>query len=150
MIKLCAMEKKTVFLWLATILFWGISPILEKIGLQRVEPIVGLFIRTIFVLIAVTIFLFITSDLEKLRMISLRDLLILGLSGITAGFLGMYTYFSLLKTHQASLIVPLTATYPLVVTILAVSFLREPVTPSKLLGTALIVLGIYFLFRESS
>jgi len=144
------MEKKAIFLWLATIFFWGISPILEKIGLQKVEPQIGLFIRTIFALSGVTVFLLITSDIEKLKLLSLRDVLILGMSGLTAGFLGMYTYFSLLKSHQASLVVPLTATYPLVVSVLAIFLLRESVTPSKILGTALIVLGVYFLFRDSS
>ncbi|MCS7200137.1 MAG: EamA family transporter [Caldimicrobium sp.] len=141
------MDQKTLLLWIATVFFWGISPILEKIGLKNVDPLIGLCIRTISALIAVVLFILFTGQLEKFKFLNYKDIFYLSLSGITAGFLGMLFYFSLLKTHYASQAVPLTATYPLVVTFLAMIFLKEPITSSKLIGTLLIVLGIYLLFR---
>ncbi|RKX63498.1 MAG: hypothetical protein DRP34_01850 [Thermodesulfobacteriota bacterium] len=60
----------------------------------------------------------------------------------------MFTYFSLLKAKNASQIVPLTSTYPLVATFLAIIFLKEELTLFKILGTIFIVVGIYLLFKS--
>ncbi|BAU22875.1 hypothetical protein THC_0480 [Caldimicrobium thiodismutans] len=144
------MDQKTLILWLLTLFFWGISPTLEKVGLKKVEPLIGLWIRTLSALIGITLALLFTSSFQALKILEKRDLFYLCLSGITAGFLGMYFYFSLLKMHQASQIVPLTATYPLVATFLAILILKEPLTLSKIIGTFLIALGIYLLFRSPS
>lgn len=143
------MDQKTLILWLATLLFWGFSPVLEKLGLRRVDPLIGLFIRTLAAFLGITFVLFLTSEYEKLKVLTLRDFLYLAISGLMAGFLGMYFYFSLLKSHQASQIVPLTATYPLVASLLAILILKESLTLNKLLGTFLIVIGIYLLFKNN-
>jgi transporter family protein len=144
------MDHKTLILWLLTLFFWGISPTLEKLGLKRVDPLIGLWIRTLSALTGITIALFLTTPFQSFKFLEKRDLFYLGLSGITAGFLGMYFYFSLLKIHQASQVVPLTATYPLVATFLAILILKEPLTLSKIIGTFLIASGIYLLFRNPS
>lgn len=142
------MDQKTLILWLFTLLCWGISPVLEKIGLKKVDPLIALFVRTFFALIGISFFILFFASYQQFKDLSFKSLFILGLSGITAGFLGMYFYFSLLKMHPASQIVPLTATYPLVASLLAIFLLKEPLTLSKLLGTFLIVLGIYLLFKN--
>ncbi|MFN3568106.1 MAG: EamA family transporter [Caldimicrobium sp.] len=142
------MEKNTLILWLLTILCWGFSPILEKLGLKKVDPLIALFIRTFTALLSISFFLLFTGTYQQIKDISFKAFFIIGLSGILAGFLGMYFYFSLLKLHPASQIVPLTATYPLIASILAIMFLKEPVTLSKLLGIFLIVLGIYLLLKN--
>ncbi len=139
-------DKKAFVLWLLTILFWGISPIIEKLGLRNVDPLPALFIRTsVSAVIMLVIILAIPS--VEISSITKKDFFILALSGIIGGFLGMYTYFSLLKTKAASKVVPLTSTYPLVATILGILILKEKLTLSKLIGTILVVIGIFFLFR---
>lgn len=144
------MDQKTLILWLLTIFFWGISPIIEKVGLKKVDPLIGLWVRTLSALIGITLAVFFTTTFHSFKFLEKRDLFYLSLSGITAGFFGMYSYFSLLKMHQASQIVPLTSTYPLVATFFGILILKEPLTPNKVLGTFLIVMGIYFLFKNSS
>ncbi len=141
------MDGKTLLLWLATILFWGISPIIEKAGLRNVEPLAGLFVRTISALIGISLIVLLLYP-QILKNLSLRDVSTLSLSGITGGFLGMYFYFQLLKHNQASQIVPLTSTYPLITTLFAIFILREPITFQKIIGTLLIMSGIYLLFRQ--
>lgn len=141
------MDQKALLLWLATVFFWGVSPILEKIGLRNVDPLIALLIRTISASIAVILLVLLAGQLGKFKFLNYKDIFYLSLSGIASGVLGMFFYFSLLKTYYASLAVPLTATYPLVATLLAMIFLKEPITFSKLIGTLLIVLGIYLLFR---
>jgi transporter family protein len=141
------MDGKTLALWLATILFWGITPIIEKAGLRNVDPLAGLFVRTISALVGIFLIVIIFYP-QSLKELSLREVSILSLSGITGGFLGMYFYFQLLKHHQASHVVPLTSTYPLITTLFAIIILREPITFQKIIGTLLIMSGIYLLFRQ--
>jgi transporter family protein len=66
-------------------------------------------------------------------------------SGIVAGLLGVFTYYSALKTGNASRIVPLASVYPMIAFILSVLFLKENFTATKLLGTLFVILGIFLL-----
>ncbi|MCU4138563.1 MAG: Riboflavin transporter RibN [Thermodesulfobacteria bacterium] len=141
------MDKNVFILWFLTILFWGITPIIEKIGLKSVEPLLALFIRTFSALIAIFLILLLSSSFNT-SSLNFKNVGILSLSGILGGFLGMFTYFSLLKAKNASQIVPLTSTYPLVATFLAIIFLKEELTLFKILGTIFIVVGIYLLFKS--
>jgi len=141
------MDKNVLILWLLTILFWGMSPVIEKIGLKEVEPLLALFIRTLAALIGISLTLLVSSH-SDFSSLTIKNIGILSLSGILGGFLGMFTYFSLLKTKNASQIVPLTSTYPLVATLLAILFLKEELTLLKILGTLFIITGIYFLFKS--
>jgi len=141
------MDKNAFILWFLTILFWGITPIIEKIGLKSVEPLLALFIRTFSALIGIFLILLLSSSFNT-SSLTFKNVGILSLSGILSGFLGMFTYFSLLKAKNASQIVPLTSTYPLVATFLAIIFLKEELTLFKILGTIFIVVGIYLLFKS--
>ncbi len=143
------MNKTTLILWLLTISFWGVSPIIEKLGLKNIDPLPALFIRTFTALIFIFIVLLFTSSLNFSNL-SLKDISIISLSGIVGGFLGMFTYFILLKSQNASQIVPLTSTYPLVATFLAVLILKEDLSLTKFLGTLFVVIGIYLLFKSSN
>ncbi|WP_038057215.1 EamA family transporter [Thermodesulfobacterium hydrogeniphilum] len=143
------MNKTTFILWLLTISFWGVSPIIEKLGLKNVDPLPALFIRTFTALIFIFIVLLFTSSFNFSNL-SLKDISIISLSGIVGGFLGMFTYFILLKSQNASQIVPLTSTYPLVATFLAVLILKEDLSLAKFLGTLFVVIGIYLLFKSSN
>jgi transporter family protein len=62
-----------------------------------------------------------------------------------AGLLGMWTYYAALKMEATSKIVPIAASYPLVTALLSVLILREEVTLPRVVGTAFIVIGIWFV-----
>jgi transporter family protein len=66
-------------------------------------------------------------------------------SGIMAGLLGMWTYYTVLKMGVTSKVVPIAACYPLVTAVLSVLILREGVTLTRVIGTALIVMGIWLV-----
>lgn len=143
------MDFKVFLIWFLTISLWGVSSILEKVGLKTVSPLVGLFVRTVFALVGLSVTVFLLER-EKILTLRFKEIFILGTSGILAGFLGMLGYFSLLKAKEASLVVPLTASYPLVSTLLALLLLKEPITIYKFLGTILVILGLFLLFKGSS
>jgi len=62
-----------------------------------------------------------------------------------AGLLGMWTYYTALKMEATSKIVPIAACYPLVTAFLSVLILKEGVTFQRIIGTALIVSGIWLV-----
>ena len=68
-----------------------------------------------------------------------------GTSGVMAGLLAMWTYYTALKAGATSKIVPISACYPLVTALLSVLILKEGITVPRVMGTALIVLGIWLV-----
>ncbi len=74
-----------------------------------------------------------------------RSALFFGLSGICGGVIGLWTYYHALRLGGASLVVPITATYPLVTAILSWALLQEAFTFPRLIGTVLIVTGVWLV-----
>ena len=134
-----------VLLLAVTTLLWGATPIIEKIGLAKVDPLVGVTVRSTVVTIGLFILLLFMGKGRELIEVSGRNILLFGASGVMAGLLGMWTYYMALRMEATSKIVPIAASYPLVTAFLSVLILREGVTLSRVAGTALIVSGIWLV-----
>ncbi len=136
----------TVALLALTVLMWGSSPIIEKIGLTgKIDPITAVSIRSFAIAVVLIVFLTFSGRIKEVLSVDPKTLIIFSVSGIMAGLLGMITYFWILKLNPTSKIVPLAATYPLVTALLSVLILKEGVTPGRLLGTLLIVAGVWLV-----
>ncbi len=134
-----------IFFLFVTAILWGTTPILEKIGLTKVYPLIGNTIRSCIVtagLLLLTLFL---GKGKALLQVDGKSIFLFGASGIMAGLLGMWTYYTALKTGATSKIVPIAACYPLVTALLSVLILKEGVTLSRVIGTVLIVSGIWLV-----
>ena len=57
----------------------------------------------------------------------------------------MWTYFGALKLDETSKIVPIAAIYPLVTAVLSILILKEGVTLFRLIGTLLIIIGVWLV-----
>jgi transporter family protein len=134
----------TVLLVITTIL-WGATPILEKIGLAKVDPLIAVTIRSTVVTVGLLIITFAMGRGRALLEVDAKGLFLFGASGVMAGILAMWTYYTALKAGATSKIVPISACYPLVTALLSVLILREGVTFSRVMGTALIVSGIWLV-----
>ena len=134
-----------VFLLAATAVLWGATPIIEKIGLARVDPLIGVTVRSTIVTVGLLILTFLTGKGKDLLAVEGRTLVLFGASGMMAGLLAMWTYYTALKMEATSKIVPIAACYPLVTVLLGVVVLREGVTLPRVIGTALIVSGIWLV-----
>ena len=132
-------------LLIATVLCWGATPIIEKIGLAKVSPIVGVTIRSITITVILVVVTILTGDIKDIINTDVKSISLFSLSGILAGLLGMWTYYQTLKMGATSKIVPLAATYPLVTAMLSILILGEAVTLPRIIGTVLIVGGIYLV-----
>lgn len=133
------------FLLLATILLWGVAPIIEKKGIVNADPFVAVTIRSLGIFAAIAATLLSTGKLKHIMAAGWKTFALFSLSGILAGFLGMLTYFAALKYQPASKVVPLSSTYPLITLILSAVILNEGITPIRILGTILIIGGIWFI-----
>jgi transporter family protein len=134
-----------ILLLIITALLWGATPIMEKIGLARVDPLIGVTIRSAIVTAGLLILTFLLGKGRALVELDGKSVLIFGASGIMAGLLGMWTYYMALKMEATSKIVPIAACYPLVTTLLSVLILKEGITLPRVIGTALIVSGIWLV-----
>ena len=138
-------EKMVILLLVVTTLLWGVTPILEKIGLTKVDPVVGITIRSAVATVGLLIFTLLLGRGRALMEVDGKGFLLFGASGVLAGALGMWAYYAALKMEATSKIVPISASYPLVTALLSVLILREGVTLPRVIGTALIVIGIWFV-----
>jgi transporter family protein len=136
--------KLMLFLFLTT-LFWGMAAIFDKLALGKTSPFSGMMIRQ-FILTGILLAVGIGSGrLGSMGAMDLRTMVLFGLSGICGGALGLWTYYHALKLGGASLVVPITATYPLITVLLSWLILQESLTVSRVLGTALIVVGVWLV-----
>lgn len=139
------MRADVILFLILTAFLWGATPVLEKIGLGKVDPLTGVTIRSIAVTLALIIYLVLTGKAGHLFKVDFKTLAIFSTTGLMAGLFGMLTYFAALKRGATSQIVPIAATYPLVTAILSILILGEHVTPLRIIGTIFIVLGIWFV-----
>jgi len=132
-------------LLIITVLLWGTTPIIEKIGLTKVDPLIGVTIRSTIVTVGLFALTFLLGKGRAFLGVDGKGFLIFGASGIMAGLLGMWTYYTVLKMGATSKVVPIAACYPLVTALLSVLILREGMTLTRVIGTALIVMGIWLV-----
>jgi transporter family protein len=134
-----------IFLLIITALLWGTTPILEKIGLARVDPLIGVTVRSIIVTVGLLILTFVLGKGRALFQLDVKSVVFFGASGVMAGLLGMWTYYTALKLEATSMIVPIAASYPLVTALLSALILGEGLTLPRVIGTGLIVSGIWLV-----
>ena len=134
-----------ILLLIITTLLWGSTPILEKMGLTKVDPLIGVTIRSAIVTAGLFLLTFLLGKGRALMELDGKSIFLFGASGMMAGLLGMWTYYGALKIGATSKIVPIAACYPLVTALLSVLILKEGVTLHRVIGTALIVSGVWLV-----
>lgn len=126
-------------------LCWGIAPMFAKIGLFKINPFIGLSIRTFIVAISIFILLIASGNIKELQLVDLKTILILGCEGLLAGLIGHFFYFKAIKVWEVSRVTPIVASYPLIAFIFAIIFLGEKVTMAKSVGAVFVASGILLL-----
>ncbi|HNU72624.1 MAG TPA: EamA family transporter [Thermodesulfobacteriota bacterium] len=134
---------------LMAVIFWGVTPVVEKLGFIRagsdVDPFVALSIRSLAVFVGLIVLIVGTGKWQLLSETRPVTVLFFAASGILAGLLGTWAYLTAIKSGNASHVVPLSATYPLVTVLLSCMVLKEDVTLGKLLGTVCVIMGVWLL-----
>ena len=135
------------FYWaLTAALVWGFAPIIEKIGLAKIPVFMGLFYRCLGVALGAVILALWKWDALKQAVVAPPQgwgFLLLG--GFLASVVGQICFYHALKDGEASVVVPLGASYPLVSFLLGLMFLGEKVTFAKAGGLFFVLLGVILL-----
>lgn len=128
-----------------TALIWGIVPLLEKSGLGKVNPLVGLWYRCLGVAVSFVILGFFFVKVKDIRAIDWRSAALLIIGGIMASVIGQLCFYSALKNGEMSRVVPIAASYPFITFFLGVLFFGEAMSVLKIAGIFLIIVGIWAL-----
>ena len=137
---------KAFYFALMTAVVWGIVPILEKMGVARIAPLAGVFIRSCGVVIGISIMAIFNNQAVRIALkADPRTIFLLVLGGFMASIVGQIFFYNALKIGEVSKVVPIAGIYPLVAFLLGVIFLGETFTAVKLGGVIFVVLGLFLL-----
>ena len=122
----------------------GTSAIFEKLSVVTLSGLTVLTHRYLLMAPVLVAAMFLTGAHRELRTIDARTMGTIALPAAMA--LGsLLLYFTALKSDIVSRVFPLTELGPLVAFLLAALFLNEPFSLQRLLGTILIVAGIFLI-----
>jgi bacterial/archaeal transporter family protein len=121
-------------------IFAALTAIFAKIGIENVNSDFATFLRTIVILLSLTVILFLTNQFQSLHSISPKSYLFLGLSGLATGA-SWVCYFRALKLGDASRVAPIDKLSVVLVALFGVIFLSEKLSLKNWLGILFITIG---------
>lgn len=127
-----------------SMIFAGLTSVLAKYGLQNINADLGLGIRTTVIFILITAFNLMTDKLKDLPQLSVKQTLLLVLSGVTTTFSWIF-YYRAMKDGLVSYVAAIDKASIIITLVLSFVLLKEPVSPKILIGAALIFAGMIVL-----
>jgi bacterial/archaeal transporter family protein len=125
---------------LLSALFAALTAIFAKIGVADINPDAATLIRTVVILVALTLVVAVTRQLPSLAGASARTYTFLVLSGLATGA-SWWCYFRALHVGDAARVAPLDKLSVVLVALLGVAFLGERLSLVNWLGVALVAAG---------
>lgn len=139
------MEKWIVYAFVSMI-FAGFTSVIAKLGLTGISGDLGLTVRTCFVFVFVLMFAAVVVPSSELNALTGRNLLWLGLSGVTTACSWVF-YYRAIKLGEVSTVALIDKGSVVVALLLAWWVLGEGISTAKLLGGGLIVAGMFVIAR---
>lgn len=128
--------------------FAGITTVIAKIGLKKIDSTVATAVRTIIILFFTWLMVFIKGSENQLTSISAYALIFLILSGIATGA-SWLCYFKALQLGDVNRVAPIDKSSTIISMILAFLLLGEHVSLLKIIGMAAIGLGTYLMISKT-
>lgn len=132
---------------LLSAVFAAATAIFAKLGVHDLNADFATFIRTVVILLLLTVLLFATDQFESIASVSHKSLVFLVLSGFASGA-SWLCYFRALKLGNASQVVPVDKLSVVFVALLAALFLGERLSQTGWLGIGLITVGAMLLISH--
>ena len=136
------------FFGLATMFLWGTSPLLGKLALARLDPVIALTFRSGVVTLCLLAWSLLSGNLGALGQVDAKSALWITMEGISGSLLGHLAYFYALKMGNLAEVIPVTAAYPLVAALWGVALLGDRLTIGRGLGALLVVIGVWLVSRS--
>lgn len=137
----------SVIMALLSAFFAGITSVLVKVGVQKVDSSLATALRTIIVLIFSWLMVFIVGSFSTLHTLSLTSLFFLILSGLTTGA-SWICYFKALQLGDINKVVPIDKSSTILTMVLAFIFLQEPLTLPMALGILFMGAGTALMIQK--
>ena len=146
------MTPETLWSWqvwaVLSAVFAALTAIFAKIGVEDINSDIATLIRTVIVLISLSLILFATGKLTQTGPIPAKSWLFLLLSGLGTGA-SWLCYFRALKLGPATLVAPIDKLSVVLVALFGVVFLGERPSLQGWLGIALIAAGaVLIVFKR--
>ncbi|MBT2320800.1 EamA family transporter [Variovorax paradoxus] len=138
--------EKWILYAIISMAFAGFTSVIAKLGLVGISGDLGLAVRTCFVFAFVLIFASVVVPIDQVRSLSWRNLMWLGLSGVTTAGSWVF-YYKAIKLGEVSTVALIDKASVVVALLLAWLLLGESLTPAKLLGGALMMGGLLVIAR---
>jgi len=125
---------------LLSAMFAALTAIFAKVGIENVNSDFATLIRTIVILAAAALMVFITGNWQSPASVSPKSWTFIILSGLATGF-SWICYFRALKLGNAAQVAPIDKLSVVLVAIIAALFLGEKLSMLNWIGVALIGVG---------
>ena len=129
---------------LLSALFAGVTAVLAKMGVERINSHLATAIRTTVVLVFTWTIALISLGPRDWPAITSRQWLFLGLSGVATG-LSWLCYFRALQLGEVSKVAPIDKLSVAIAIALSFLYLGERLAPRELAGAVIIVVGAVVL-----
>lgn len=133
----------------ASALLAGVTAILAKLGLKKLDSNLATALRTIVVLAFSWLMVLLVGSHTNLAQVSTRTWVFLILSGLATGA-SWLSYFKALQLGDVNRVTPIDKTGTVMTMVLAMIFLQEAVTLIKVMAMVLIGLGTYLMVAKTS
>lgn len=128
--------------------FAGVTSILAKCGIKKTDSDVATALRTVVVLAFSWMMVAVTGSYTPLGQLETRSLVFLVLSGLATGA-SWISYFKALSISNVNQVVPVDKSSTVLTVLLAIILFRETANLAvKLVGTALLAVGIYLMVEK--
>lgn len=138
--------EKWVLYAVVSMTFAGFTSVIAKLGLAGISGDLGLAVRTCFVFVFVLVFASVVVPVEQLRSLTWRNVMWLGLSGVTTAGSWIF-YYKAIKLGEVSTVALIDKASVVVALLLAWLLLGESLTPAKLIGGAMMLGGLLVIAR---
>lgn len=143
-LKTVSSKKGWLFYAVLSAVFASLTSILGKVGIQDIDSNLGTAIRTCVVLVMAWVMVFVTGQQHSMHGLNRKDLLFLGLSGLTTG-LSWLCYYRALQDGPASVVVPIDKLSILVTVAFSGLVLKERLDRRSGTGLVLLTAGTLLL-----
>lgn len=137
-----------IFMAVLSSVFAGLTAILAKCGIRKTDSDVATALRTVVVLVFSWIMVFVVGSFGNISAIKEDSLFFLIFSGIATGASWM-CYFKALSMGDVNKVVPIDKSSTILTVLLAIICFDETTNLwAKLVGTALLGVGIFFMIEK--
>ncbi|KNF07718.1 putative transporter, EamA-like family [Gottschalkia purinilytica] len=124
---------------------WGIAPVFAKVGLNNLNPLPGLIIRTLMAAGFIVGFLGFNGNMQQIKSLPFNTWFLIAIEALLATLVGDLAYYAAIKKGDISVVTIIMSSSPLVTMLVSTIFLGEQLTPSRILGASLVIAGIIII-----